>query len=343
MMAVRIVALLLLAFTIFLIWFEGRTRAIWPWLLAGLWAALALDPRPLGMAAGTLGRYNLGLVDGLVAVLAVAALALGLGLASARRRSEQAFRVINQLVDEQAVEDFAREYGQAAFHPVTVVIPAYYEADNIGGVLASIPRTVHGMPVSVLVVVDGSRDGTDAVVRRHGDYVAMVRVNRGQGAALRVGYRLAIAHGARYVVTLDADGQYIPAEMPALVEPLVSGEADYVQGSRRLGTYQADDPVRVLGVHFFGWLIQRLTKQPISDSSNGFRAIKTEVLERLRLTEDQYHAAELLLLAMRQGFRVVERPASMRPRTSGTTKKGHNLLYGYHYARVIFKSWFRTI
>jgi glycosyltransferase involved in cell wall biosynthesis len=251
--------------------------------------------------------------------------------------------IINQLGDVQAFSDFQHDYENVQFNPITVVIPAYYEAANIGKVLESIPRRVHDTAVSVLVVVDGSPDGTDRIVREHGDYASYVKVNRGQGAALRVGYHLAIEHGAQYIVTLDADGQYDPEEMGDLVEPVLLDEADYVQGSRRMGNYVSDDMVRVLGVYWFNWLIGVLIKQKITDSSNGFRAIQAHVFKNLALSEDQYHAAELLILAMRKHYRIMERPASMYPRHSGATKKGHNLLYAYHYARVIFKSWLRAI
>ena len=332
--------MILTVLTLGLMGFSGNWRNRKQWV----WVAVFLT---LMMEAGQISHFvsvnNLHLVDVMIIFLAIVAVILYSALKAANVKAGKTLNIINQLVDQQALADFAREYTHAVFHPVTVVIPAYFEVDNIGRVLDSIPRNIDGTPVSVLVVVDGSADGTDDVVREHGDFVSYVSVNRGQGAALRVGYRIAIDHGAQYIVTLDADGQYDPSEMSGLVKPVLRDEADYVQGSRRMGRYVSDDVIRVMGVYWFNWLIGLLLRQRITDSSNGFRAIKAGVLRNLALSEDQYHAAELLILAVRKRFRVIERPASMYPRNSGETKKGHNLLYAYHYARVIFKSWLRAI
>lgn len=245
-------------------------------------------------------------------------------------------------MDARALDRFAARYGETRFAPVVVVIPAYEEAGNIAGVIESIPAFSGNLEVTSLVVVDGGADGTADVAGRAGAYVCEAYVNRGQGAALRLGYRLAIERGASYVATIDADGQYHPDELCVLLGPLLSGEADFVQGSRRLGSSDVDDRFRLAGVFLFGTVISWLIGQRITDSSNGFRAMRTEVVKRARLTEDQYHASELLIGAAKAGFRVVERPVKMRPRASGTSKKAHNVLYGMHYARVIAKTWLRS-
>ncbi|MCL5015089.1 MAG: glycosyltransferase family 2 protein [Firmicutes bacterium] len=340
MFAMRVVFMVFTVLTLGLMGFSGNWRSRWQWVLVVVFGALAIEAGPVSHFVSV---NNLHLVDGMILFLFIVAGTLYSALKAANVKAGKTLNIINQLVDQQALADFNREYPGAVMQPVTVVIPAYYEVENIGRVLDSIPRVVDDTPVTVLVVVDGSPDGTDRVVREHGDFVSYISVNRGQGAALRVGYRLAIDHGAQYIVTLDADGQYDPSEMYGLVKPVLRDEADYVQGSRRMGRYVTDDVIRVMGVYWFNWLIGLLLRQRITDSSNGFRAIKAGVLKNLALSEDQYHAAELLILAVRKRYRVIERPASMYPRNSGETKKGHNLLYAYHYARVIFKSWLRAI
>ena len=340
MLATRVMFLILTVLTLGLMGFSGDWRNRKQWVLV---AVLLIMTMEAGRISQFISTNNLHLVDGLLLFLVLVTVILYSALKAANVKAGKTLNIINQLVDQQALADFKREYPGTVFHPVTVVIPAYFEVDNIGRVLDNIPRNIDGTAVSVLVVVDGSPDGTDRVVREHGDFVSYVSVNRGQGAALRVGYRIAIEHGAQYIVTLDADGQYDPSEMSGLVKPILRDEADYVQGSRRMGRYVTDDVIRVMGVYWFNWLIGVLLRQRITDSSNGFRAIKARVLKSLALSEDQYHAAELLILAVRKHFRVIERPASMYPRNSGQTKKGHNLLYAYHYARVIFKSWLRAI
>ena len=137
----------------------------------------------------------------------------------------------------------------------------------------------------------------------------------GQGVALRLGYELAVAHGAKYVVTLDADGQNDPAEIPGFLAPLLDGTADFVIGSRRLGTDETTDKVRMAGVVFFATVINALTGQHITDTSNGFRALKIEVLRDVTLEQDQYQTAELIISAAYAG--VADRGLSRRCGTPG--------------------------
>ena len=225
--------------------------------------------------------------------------------------------------------------------PLVVVIAAYNEAGAIRSTLARIPAEICGVGLSVIVVVDGATDDTAGEARKAGAYVWEMPDNRGQGAALRLGYRLAREHGARYIATLDADGQYDPAELASVVAPIVEDDADFVTGSRRLGAAHTTDRVRGAGVVVFAWLISRLTRQRITDPANGLRAMRAAVTEAVPLEQPQYQAAELLVGAMLRGFRVVEVPTTMYPRTAGTTKKGGNLVYGLRFARVILTTWWR--
>lgn len=248
---------------------------------------------------------------------------------------------VDDAVDDLALRDFAERHGDPALAPVVVVIPAYLEAANIGRVLARIPSRLDGLAVSVLVVVDGEDDGTADVVTALGHLVSVCPVNRGQGAALRLGYRIAASHGARYLVTLDADGQWDPDDMERVLSPVVNGEADLVTGSRRLGARSTDDPVRRIGVVVFAALVSVLTGHRVSDPANGIRAMSTEVPGQLTLEEDQYQSSELLVGAIMRHYRVTERPVTVRSRASGGSKKGGNLRYGLQFARVVLKTWWR--
>ena len=144
-------------------------------------------------------------------------------------------------VDPPGAVEFVWSYGAPDLGPVCIVIAAYREAASLGAVLDTLPAETNGFRVSVLVVDDGSDDGTVEVALAHRAFVCAVPVNRGQGASLRLGYRVAADAGATYVVTTDADGQYDPADIPALLAPIVEDRADFVSGSRRLGhTYRGD-------------------------------------------------------------------------------------------------------
>ncbi|MDQ1696700.1 MAG: hypothetical protein QOJ03_2053 [Frankiaceae bacterium] len=244
-------------------------------------------------------------------------------------------------VDTEAVAEFRQRYGDTRLAEVTVVIAAYNEAANIAAVLDTIPSTVCGLPVAALVVDDGSDDGTVAAARAHHAFAARTTRNRGQGAALRLGYHLAKSHGARYIATTDADGQYDASELPLIIQPLLDDTADFVTGSRRLGLYTTDDVVRHAGVHVFATLMSVIARRRVTDTSNGFRAFRAGVLDQLILEQPQYQATELLIGVIYRGFRVVEIGTSMRQRTSGSSKKGPNLVYGYRFARVILRTWLR--
>ena len=145
---------------------------------------------------------------------------------------------------EQARADFRRRHPDAAFGPIVALIASYLEADNIGAVLKAVPTEVDGLAVSTLVVVDGGDDGTEDIVAEYGAFCAVLPVNMGQGVALRLGYELADTLGAHYVVTLDADGQNDPSEIPDLIAPVMADEADFVIASRRLGTDKTSDELR---------------------------------------------------------------------------------------------------
>jgi glycosyltransferase involved in cell wall biosynthesis len=244
-------------------------------------------------------------------------------------------------VDTATVREFIRSQGEVRFAPVVVIIAAYNEEDGIGAVLAAVPPMSCGVPVDALVIADGCTDGTAAVARRHGAWVCELATNRGQGAALRLGYALARRGGARYVVTTDADGQYDTAELPLLLQPLIDGKADFVTGSRALGRRETSDPVRHLGVHVFARLASVLTRQRLTDTSFGFRAMKAEVTAAVTLSQAQYQASELLLGVLSHGYRVLEQPMTMLARTAGETKKGNNFVYGMRYARVLVGTWVR--
>jgi glycosyltransferase involved in cell wall biosynthesis len=244
-------------------------------------------------------------------------------------------------IDAAARREFAHRHGEADFGPVCIVIAAYREATSLGEVVAALPGEVHGLDVSVLVVDDGSDDGTADVARAHGAFACISAVNRGQGAALRLGYELATEHGARYLVTTDADGQYDPAEIPALLEPIVANRADFVTGSRRLGSTYRGDGVRRLGVVFYATVIRVLTGQRITDPSFGLRAMRVEVPAAVTLRQPQFQASELLIGAAMQGFRIAEVPGVMRRRTAGKSRKGPDLVYGARFGWVVVSTWWR--
>ena len=227
--------------------------------------------------------------------------------------------------------------------PLAAVIAAFNEERTVAEVVAEVPNKVAGLACEVIVVVDGARDETAARAIAAGALVCDVPVNRGQGAALRLGFWLARARGAQVIATLDADGQYDPRELERVIEPIVSGRADFVTGSRRLGAELTTDTMRHAGVIFFGALISVLIGQRITDPACGMRAMRAEVTETVTLEQPQYQASELMIGAALAGFRLAEVPTTMRDRgahASGT-KKGGNFGYGLHFAGAMLTTWSR--
>jgi hypothetical protein len=206
-----------------------------------------------------------------------------------------------------------------------------------------VPTVVIGLKTEVIVVVDGARDATASAAASAGARVCDVEVNRGQGAALRLGYWLARARGAQVIATLDADGQYEPLELARVVEPILVGEADFVTGSRRLGSELTTNPMRHAGVIAFGALISALIGKRITDPACGLRAMRAEVAGAVTLEQPQYQASELMISAALSGFRVAEVPTTMRDRPPGSTgtKKGGDFRYGLRFGRAALSTWRR--
>ena len=257
--------------------------------------------------------------------------------------------------DDAVLRELAGTYGERAVRlpPVALVIAAYNEEGAVGPVVEALPRTVCGLPAEVIVVADGCVDATAKEADKAGAIVADVPVNRGQGAALCLGYRIAREGGAAYIVTTDADGQYNPLEIESLLAPVVAGRADFVTGSRRMGSEETRDPVRRAGVRFFALLVSALTGQQVSDTTFGLRAMRAEVTGAVRLEQPQYQASELLIGVIARGYRVLELPATIHTRKIGESKKGQNPLYhlniaavnncfyGARFTRVVLRTWWR--
>jgi glycosyltransferase involved in cell wall biosynthesis len=258
-------------------------------------------------------------------------------------------------IDADALRTLVDSYGERAtkFPPVALVIAAYNEEGAVGPVVEALPRTVCAMAAEVIVVADGCADATAKEADAAGAVVCDVPINRGQGAALRLGYRIAREGGAQYIVTTDADGQYNPAEIESLLAPVVEGKADFVTGSRRMGSEETKDPIRRAGVRFFASLVSLLTGQRISDTTFGLRAMRAEVTGAVQLEQPQYQASELLIGVITHGYQVLEVPATIHKRKVGESKKGqnplynlhlpavNNLFYGLRFTRVVLGTWWR--
>jgi hypothetical protein len=248
---------------------------------------------------------------------------------------------VGDLVDYTALKRLQEENALPPEGCCAVVLPAYNEAENLPSVLGELPARVGGLPAVPIVVADGCTDATEPLARSLGAMVIRRDLRRGSGAAVRLGYQAALLFGARVIVTIDADGQHDPGEMERLVAPLLAGEADMVQGSRTLGSFEIESRIRKHGVAMYSKLLTALSRTPISDPSNGYRAVTAEGLARIDLRQDQFYVSEMILEAARTGLVVAEVPITVRRRASGTTKKPTSFRYAWGFTKAIARTWLR--
>ena len=257
-------------------------------------------------------------------------------------RQDRSRRDLTRLIENLALEQFEETGHPEAFAGgIAVVIPAYNEADNIHHVLAALPDRVCDLPLHAIVIDDGSADRTTEAAREAGAAAVRLPMNRGQGAALRTGYRLALVTGAEIVVTMDADGQHQPSELSRLVSPIASGEVDVVNGSRVLGEADPNHAARELGVKLFAQLLSLLTWSKVTDPACGYRAVRTEALRGLEFRQDQFHNSEFIVEASKKGLRTVEVPVTITKRISGESKKPAHFRYGMGFANALVRAWLR--
>jgi glycosyltransferase involved in cell wall biosynthesis len=191
---------------------------------------------------------------------------------------------------------------------VTAVVAAFNEARALGPVVEGLRPYV----AEIVVVDDGSADDTAAVARRAGAVVIRHPINRGQGAALQSGIALALARGADVVVTFDADGQHVAADVPRIVDPVVRGKADVALGSRFLDGRSNVPPMRRLVLKSAVLFTRLTTGLDLSDAHNGLRALSRKAAETIRIRQDRMaHASEILAEIGRHRLRFVEVPVTV--------------------------------
>ena len=200
---------------------------------------------------------------------------------------------------------------------VLVVLPAWNESESLPGVLAEIRE--HLPEAGVLVVDDGSTDGTAAVARRHGVEVLELPFNLGVGGAMRAGFRYAMQQGYPMVVQVDADGQHDPRDVPRIVERLE--HADVVIGARFAGTgeYEARGPRR-WAMRVLAGVLSRVASTRLTDTTSGFRGAgprAVELFARHYPAEYLGDTVESLVIAARNGLQIEQIGVSMRERQGG--------------------------
>jgi glycosyltransferase involved in cell wall biosynthesis len=187
---------------------------------------------------------------------------------------------------------------------VIALIPAYNEAARVGEVVARAREQVD----EVVVIDDGSNDGTAAAAEKAGARILRHEKNRGKGGAIATALDYFGRSDAEFAILLDADGQHDPAEITKFVETADREQADIVVGNR-MGDTGEMPVVRRLTNEFTSWVTSKMARQRIPDSQCGFRLLRRSVLEDLRLSTARFETeTEMLIQAARAGHRIVSIP-----------------------------------
>lgn len=212
-----------------------------------------------------------------------------------------------------------------------VVVPAYNEEANLEKTL----RELKEHAIRIIVVDDGSQDDTCSKAKAQGVICLRLAVNQGYGAALQTGVRWAAERlDEPFIVTFDADGQHDPAYINELLDPLRSGGADYVIGSRILsGDLSSIRGARLFGSRVLSFLTGAATGRPITDPTSGFLAFSRGVARIITSPyfPHDYPDADFLILLSRMGFRISEAPVRIRPSPEGKVSMHSGLLRPLYY------------
>lgn len=223
-----------------------------------------------------------------------------------------------------------------------IVIPAYNERGRIERVVGDIGTEKLGM--DILVVDDGSRDGTIGLLKRLPVKTLSHPINLGYGAAVQTGFRYAVSEGYDYLVMMDADGQHVPSQIPTLLRELENGN-DIVIGSRLVAGSSAYriPTLRRAGIAFFSLLARILGGVRIRDVTSGFQAMRRDVF--LTLAEDypvDFPDADVIVLLGRKRFRISEVPVAVRVRDGGQSMYS-SMSTAFYYPFKSFLSSFMVL
>ena len=206
--------------------------------------------------------------------------------------------------------------GLAAARRIAIV-PALNEEDSVGRVIDEIRAFDPGF--EIVVVDDCSADRTAAVAAQRGAHVVRLPFNLGIGGAMQTGFRFAAENGFDLAVQVDGDGQHDPRELPAILAPLLAGEADMVVGSRFTGAGSYRPPLsRRVGIRVFAWTVSLLVRQRVTDTTSGFRAVNRHAIELFAADyPHDYPEVESTVMVVKHRLRLKEVPVAMRERAAG--------------------------
>lgn len=213
-----------------------------------------------------------------------------------------------------------------------IIIPAYNEEKNIGGVIKDIRRLNYD--VDILVINDASKDNTEHVVLENDEKVINHLYNLGYGGALQTGFKYAVSMGYEYVIQFDGDGQHDPESIQTIIAPLLSGQYDIVIGSRFLvnSAYRVSI-FKKFAIGLFRWFIKISTNEIVSDPTSGLQGLNRKTFSyysRMGNFPSDFPDADTLIHMLIRNYRVIEVPVFMKERLFGQSMHGgfKSIIYG---------------
>ena len=199
------------------------------------------------------------------------------------------------------------------------IVPALNEEEAVGRVIDEIRAFDPGF--DIVVVDDGSTDRTAGVAADRGAHVLRLPFNLGIGGAMQTGFRFAFEHGYDVAVQIDGDGQHDPSQLPKILAPVLSGEADLCVGSRFTGdgAYRSSFARRI-GIKIFAGVVSAVVRQKVTDTTSGFRAVNRRGITLFAADyPHDYPEVEATVMLVKHKLRLTEVPVAMRERSGGAS------------------------